>query len=1390
MSSVELNEAFLAKIAGWEAMKTARALLATDKVLSSNWIPPILKGVVQEGSASYRAGLAIKDTINIENMCSCRQSRDWGAICAHSVAVGLHHLRRDENLPGPGSTTARRSESPIVSGIGSKAISSTKSARRGINLTDDPAQGERAELHVILPPNLEPALAKGKCMICFEAEWNGRRQPLNSLPSGKLFYFTKDDCAVIERAEALSQGETPAMLMLSADAMTELLPSLAGHSRITVGKSRPLAVIREPWRLSLLARLESSGEIVLTMKPMSQAPVLIVGKNPWVYRNDGFQPLGLPAGCLDVLHGPMRFNRSRVPQFLSQEWLLLQAGCDIDANFTLDAFTLEPQTPRFLLALSGGLAQLQAQLQCAYGARIMTVGVTSKEESLWLPDPANTTRYSTRDLAAELAALGRLLRSGFTGPDGLGRLQLLGQNGVLNFFAREYPKLQREWSVTLEERLEKSTKQNLERIEPRFEVTSSGVQWFDLAVSFSSASGERFSAAEIQRLVLSGQSHLRLKNGRTAVIDTGAVEELQEVLLDCSPDQHAQGYRINSAQAGFVESTLRQQPGWQIQAPMAWRDRAAKQSGETRMICPPLGPLESVLRPYQKDGVAWLHFLRENGFGGILADEMGLGKTLQTLAYLATVGRASVPASGEESLLSRQASPPVERASQPARGEVVSPSEQISTLAGATGGQGCPPYGRRENLPAALPFKAFDPSAPVTRYSRKLPHWQQDGATYFVTFRLGDSIPEDKLRQWHGELAAWLAEHPGILSDEEQQEYEERFTDQFHAWLDAGHGGCVLAKSEATSLLESSLRYFDGQRYQLGSFVIMPNHVHVLVRPWSDWKLPDILHSWKSFSASRINEIIGGAGKVWQDESFDIIVRTERHLQKYGDYIRDNPVKARLPAGTYRLGMGIGGQHPDAAVGRASVPASGEGPLLSGKASPPVERASQPARGEVVAPSKDVLSQPTATGGLGSPPYGRRAVGPTLVVCPTSLVFNWLAESAKFTPHLKTLQLHGPDRHALFDKIAESDLVVTSYALVRRDAEKYRGIEFDTVVLDEAQHIKNRQTQNAQAVKAIRSRHRLVLTGTPLENSVLDLWSIFDFLMPGYLGAARDFKERYEIPITREKNAESQARLGRRLRPFILRRLKRDVAKDLPEKLEQVAFCELTDDQRSVYRQIMEMSRKEVMDAVGAQGVAKSRMVVLNALLRLRQICCDLRLLKLEEKGKPVTDAASGKMEMFGELLDEALDGGHRVLVFSQFVSMLTLLKDRLTRDGVEFCYLDGSTSNRAEVVSRFQTTGTIPVFLISLKAGGVGLNLTGADTVIHFDPWWNPAVEDQATDRAHRIGQTRVVTSYKLIARDTVEEKILTLQNRKREIIKGTLEGEESLAEALSWEEIQELFS
>jgi SNF2 family DNA or RNA helicase len=414
-----------------------------------------------------------------------------------------------------------------------------------------------------------------------------------------------------------------------------------------------------------------------------------------------------------------------------------------------------------------------------------------------------------------------------------------------------------------------------------------------------------------------------------------------------------------------------------------------------------------------------------------------------------------------------------------------------------------------------------------------------------------------------------------------------------------------------------------------------------------------------------------------------------------------------------------------------------------------------------------------------------------LVVCPTSLVFNWAAEAARWTPQLKALTLEGPDRHLRFDRIPASDLVITSYALIRRDADRYRSLEFDTVILDEAQHIKNRQTQNAQAVKSIRAGHRLVLTGTPLENSVHDLWSIYDFLMPGYLGTAADFRERYEIPIARERDTASMARLARRVRPFLLRRLKRDVVQELPAKLEQVAYCDLNDEQAAVYLQLLAHTRKEVTEAVGEAGLARSRMLVLTALLRLRQVCCDLRLLDSKSEEPTASDTApGGKIQMFSELLDEILDGGHRVLVFSQFTSMLKLLRDELDARELDYCYLDGSTSDRGAVVDRFQRESSIPVFLISLKAGGVGLNLTGADTVIHFDPWWNPAVEDQATDRAHRLGQTRVVTSYKLITRGTVEEKILNLQRKKRELIAATLTDEGALAGSLTWEEITELLA
>ncbi|MBJ06837.1 MAG: hypothetical protein CMO40_06955 [Verrucomicrobiaceae bacterium] len=407
--------------------------------------------------------------------------------------------------------------------------------------------------------------------------------------------------------------------------------------------------------------------------------------------------------------------------------------------------------------------------------------------------------------------------------------------------------------------------------------------------------------------------------------------------------------------------------------------------------------------------------------------------------------------------------------------------------------------------------------------------------------------------------------------------------------------------------------------------------------------------------------------------------------------------------------------------------------------------------------------------------------GPALVVCPSSLVYNWIAEAERFVPGLKAVAIEGPARKEVLAAHQEADLLVTSYALLRIDRELYREREFNVIVLDEAQQIKNPDAQVTKAAVSLRGKHRFALTGTPIENSVRDLWSIMNFVMPGYLGERERFAARFEKPLARGDAPALQGRLARRLKPVVLRRLKEEVAGDLPEKIEQVRYCDLSALQREIYESILQESRNLIS---GAEG-GRKRMVALTALLRLRQACCDLRLLDLPG----VEENGSVKMDELEGLLHEAVAGGHRVLVFSQFVQMLQGIVPMLGELGYEFCYLDGQTKNRGEVVQRFQQSA-VPVFLISLKAGGVGLNLTGADTVIHVDPWWNPAVEAQATDRAHRIGQERVVTSYKLITRDTVEEKILSLQERKRKLIPATL-GEEpgSGAAFLSEDEIFSLF-
>ena len=416
----------------------------------------------------------------------------------------------------------------------------------------------------------------------------------------------------------------------------------------------------------------------------------------------------------------------------------------------------------------------------------------------------------------------------------------------------------------------------------------------------------------------------------------------------------------------------------------------------------------------------------------------------------------------------------------------------------------------------------------------------------------------------------------------------------------------------------------------------------------------------------------------------------------------------------------------------------------------------------------------------------RHYQGPNLIVVPTSVLPNWEREAEKFVPHLRRLTIYGTRREGMFRRIGQSDLVITTYALLRRDLEEMEKYEFNTVILDEAQNIKNPNTITARAVRRINARMRLCLSGTPIENNLFELWSLFEFLMPGFLGSQHSFQRGIVKPI-KDGDAETLEYLRTRVRPFILRRTKAEVAKDLPPKVESVTCCALEEAQAELYAALARKLRAQVLADVDEKGLAKSQMSILDALLKLRQICCHPRLLKLDMPGFS-NNLPSGKFDAFKDMIQEIVEGGHKVLVFSQFVQMLHIIRQWLEFTQLPFCYLDGASKDRFEQVDRFNNSPDIPIFLISLKAGGTGLNLTSADYVIHYDPWWNPAVESQATDRTHRIGQTRQVFSYKLICQNTVEEKILKLQEAKRGVAEAIIPGQDTW-KSLTREDLEMLF-
>ena len=413
-----------------------------------------------------------------------------------------------------------------------------------------------------------------------------------------------------------------------------------------------------------------------------------------------------------------------------------------------------------------------------------------------------------------------------------------------------------------------------------------------------------------------------------------------------------------------------------------------------------------------------------------------------------------------------------------------------------------------------------------------------------------------------------------------------------------------------------------------------------------------------------------------------------------------------------------------------------------------------------------------------------RMTSAALIIAPTSLVWNWFEEAQRFTPDLRVLVFHGKARHD--DAFDDYDVVISTYGLIQRDKKRFLQQQFYYVILDEAQLIKNSRTKTTQMIQQLQASHRLCLTGTPIENHLGELWSLFHFLMPGLLGNTKQFRQFFRIPIERHQDMERRHQLARRVQPFMLRRTKDEVTRELPAKTEMTRMIDLTGSQRDLYEAIRMSMEKKVRDAISNQGLGKSQMLLLDALLKLRQVCCDPRLLSLPEAS--MAHGVSAKLDTLMALLDNLMLEGRSVLVFSQFTSMLKLIEAQLIARRYGYLMLTGQTQHRQALVKRFQA-GEAPIFLISLKAGGTGLNLTRADTVILYDPWWNPAVQDQATDRSHRIGQQNPVFVYKLITSGTVEEAILAIQDKKRALFDGLLANQATAGVGLTEADIAQFF-
>ena len=414
-------------------------------------------------------------------------------------------------------------------------------------------------------------------------------------------------------------------------------------------------------------------------------------------------------------------------------------------------------------------------------------------------------------------------------------------------------------------------------------------------------------------------------------------------------------------------------------------------------------------------------------------------------------------------------------------------------------------------------------------------------------------------------------------------------------------------------------------------------------------------------------------------------------------------------------------------------------------------------------------------------------VKPSIIICPSSLALNWYNEIQKFTPTLKALVISDDylERKRKIEEIGKYQVIITSYDSLKRDIDLYENYCFKYVVADEAQYIKNNNTKNSKAIKTINAETKFALTGTPIENSLSELWSIFDFIMPGYLYKYKKFKELYETPIIKEQNEDVMNKLKKQIEPFVLRRTKGEVLTELPDKTVTILNNEMSEEQYNIYMSYMAQARKEIMSQIDINGFEKSQIKILSLLMRLRQICCHPKLFLGEYEGE------SSKLNQCIEIIQDAVLGGHKILLFSSYTSMFEIIEEKLKNIGVKYLKLTGQTKvgERIELVDKFNTDENIKVFLISLKAGGTGLNLTGADMVIHYDPWWNLSAENQATDRTYRIGQKRNVQVYKLITKNSIEEKIYELQQKKAKLIDNMLSTDATFINKLSKDDILALF-